>query len=179
MKRLVILGLSTTAAAGALTGWMYFSEAPPPPVVEQRRTGDIELAPDSNLITGVIPSRTTLGGMLQEYAVLDSERLALVSAVRSVFDVRRVREGQPFAVDRMLDGRVRSFEYEIDGDRRLVVRAAQELRNLRVPLIGIVANRVESGGSDGYFGYGYGYGYGDDDTDEPTSEDIVRYRKAA
>ncbi len=123
MKRLVILGLSTTAAAGALTGWMYFSEAPPPPVVEQRRTGDIELAPDSNLITGVIPSRTTLGGMLQEYAVLDSERLALVSAVRSVFDVRRVREGQPFAVDRMLDGRVRSFEYEIDGDRRLVVRA--------------------------------------------------------
>jgi len=64
-------------------------------------------------------------------------------------------------------------------NRRLVVRAAQELRNLRVPLIGIVANRVESGGSEGYFGYGYGYGYGDDDVDEPTSEDIVRYRAAA
>jgi len=63
--------------------------------------------------------------------------------------------------------------------RRLVMRAAQELRNLRVPLIGIIANRVESSGADGYFGYGYGYGYGEDDVDEPTSEDIVSYRSAA
>lgn len=123
MKRLFILGLSATAAVGTLSGWAYFSQAPPAPIVEEQRTSDIELVPDSNLITGIIPSRTTLGGMLQEYAVLDSERLALVSAVRSVFDVRRVREGQPFVVDRLHDGRVRSFEYEIDGDRRLVVRA--------------------------------------------------------
>jgi murein DD-endopeptidase MepM/ murein hydrolase activator NlpD len=41
-----------------------------------------------------------------------------------VFDVRRMRVGQPYAVDRLLDGRIRSFDYEIDGDRRLHVEAA-------------------------------------------------------
>lgn len=124
MKRLLIYGFSAAAVVGTLGGWSYFSqdrdEAALP--IADGGTGDIELAPDSHLITGVIPSRTTLGGMLQDYEVLDRDRLALVSAVRSVFDVRRVREGQPFLVDRLLDGRVRSFEYEIDGDRRLVVR---------------------------------------------------------
>jgi murein DD-endopeptidase MepM/ murein hydrolase activator NlpD len=125
MKRLVILAISAATAAGTLFGWTRLSHEPPAPPTEARRTSDVELVPDSNLITGVIPSRTTLGGMLQEYAVLDSERHALVSAVRSVFDVRRVREGQPFVVDRLLDGRVRTFEYEIDGDRRLVVRALE------------------------------------------------------
>ena len=34
-----------------------------------------------------------------------------------------MRVGQPFVIDRLLDGRVRSFEYEIDGDRRLSVGA--------------------------------------------------------
>ena len=37
--------------------------------------------------------------------------------------------GQPFTMDRLLDGRVRSFDYEIDGDRRLRVRV-DEARSL-------------------------------------------------
>ncbi len=123
MKYILILGLVGTLAAAAPYVRDSLSPPAPEPPAERGRTVDIDLAPDSDLISGVIPSRTTLGGMLQEYAVLESDRHALVSAIRSVFDVRRVREGQPFFVDRLLDGRVRMFEYEIDGDRRLVVRA--------------------------------------------------------
>ena len=50
-------------------------------------------------------------------------------------------------------------------DRRLLIRAADDLRQLGVPLIGIVANKVDDAVSEGYGGYGqpYGYGYGHDD----------------
>jgi murein DD-endopeptidase MepM/ murein hydrolase activator NlpD len=39
-------------------------------------------------------------------------------------DVRKLRAGQPYAIDRLLDGRVRRFEYEIDADKRLLVERA-------------------------------------------------------
>jgi hypothetical protein len=88
-----------------------------------RRTTDIELVSDSELIAGSIQPRVTLDGMLARYEVVEHDRHALVAAVQAVFDVRRVRVGQPFTMDRLLDGRVRSFEYEIDGDSRLRVHA--------------------------------------------------------
>ena len=47
----------------------------------------------------------------------------LVSSIASAIDVRRLRAGQPYTIDRLLDGRVRRFEYEIDGDQRLTGRA--------------------------------------------------------
>jgi len=43
--------------------------------------------------------------------------------MQSVFDARRLRVGQPFTLDRMADGHVRTFEYEIDGDRRVRAEA--------------------------------------------------------
>ena len=57
-------------------------------------------------------------------------------------------------------------------DRRLLIRAADDLRQLGVPLIGIVANKVDDAVSEGYGGYGqpYGYGYGHDDHQEPTED---------
>lgn len=88
-----------------------------------RRTTDIELVADSELIAGSIQPGVTLDAMFARYDVAEGDRQALVAAVRTVFDVRRMRVGQPFVMDRMLDGHVRSFEYEIDGDRRLRVGA--------------------------------------------------------
>jgi hypothetical protein len=88
-----------------------------------RRTTDIELVSDSQLIAGSIQPRVTLDGMLARYEVVEHDRHALVAAVQRVFDVRRVRVGQHFTIDRLLDGRVRSLDYEIDGDRRLRVLA--------------------------------------------------------
>ena len=42
-----------------------------------------------------------------------------MSAIRGAFDVRRLRAGQAYEIDQMVDGRVRQFVYEIDGDSRL------------------------------------------------------------
>ena len=85
-----------------------------------RRTSDIELPADSRIISGVVRPGS-LGTLLESFELHEADRLSLVTAMQQVFDVRRMRVGQPFVVDRMIDGRVRSFEYEIDGDRRLRV----------------------------------------------------------
>ena len=87
-----------------------------------RRLADIVLAADSRLIAGTVPSGRTLSAMLSAFELHEPDRQALVSAVQRVFDVRHLRDGQPFKLDRLFDGRVRSFEYEIDGDRRAVER---------------------------------------------------------
>jgi len=67
--------------------------------------------------------------------------------------------------------------------RRLVMRAAEELRSLQVSLIGLVANRL-SDHSDPAYGYGYGYGYGEDygygaygANDEPSEEQSTTPRQ--
>src|SRR5690606_21652044 len=45
--------------------------------------------------------------------------------------------------------------------RRAVVRAVEGLLSLRIPLLGLVLNRIGLDGNHGYYGgYGYGYGYG-------------------
>ena len=57
----------------------------------------------------------------------DADTPVLISTIASAIDVRRLRAGQPYSIDRLLDGRVRRFEYEIDADKRLLVeRAALE-----------------------------------------------------
>jgi len=92
-----------------------------------RVPGDLALTKDSDFLTGVIPARTTLGDLFENHMVQHADAPLLVSSIASAIDVRRLRAGQPYAIDRLLDGRVRRFEYEIDGDRRLLVeRAALE-----------------------------------------------------
>jgi murein DD-endopeptidase MepM/ murein hydrolase activator NlpD len=56
--------------------------------------------------------------------VQSGDAQVLVSSIASAMDVRRLRAGQPYSIDRLLDGRVRRFEYEIDNDKRLTVERA-------------------------------------------------------
>ena len=85
------------------------------------------LAKDSDLITGVIPARTTIADLFDNHMIAPREGVPLVSAIASAMDVRRLRAGQPYTLDRLLDGRVRRFEYEIDNDRVLVVVRAPDV----------------------------------------------------
>lgn len=85
---------------------------------------DVALAKDSDLLTGFIPARTTIADLFDRHMVANGEGAVLVASVSAAMDVRRLRAGQPYAIDRLLDGRIRRFEYEIDGDRKLVVSRA-------------------------------------------------------
>ncbi len=98
----------------------------PPPDDEPRRgsarLGDILLRRDSTVLRALVPQRTTLGTLFETHQLLADEAVAMVTRIAEKFDPRRVRAGQPYRLDRFPDGRVREFEYEIDLDRRLIVR---------------------------------------------------------
>ena len=90
-----------------------------------RLTADVLLEKDSDFLNGFVPVRTTIAHLFDRHMIQATDALALVSSIALAIDVRKLRAGQPYAIDRLLDGRVRRFEYEIDGDRQLtVVRAA-------------------------------------------------------
>ena len=78
---------------------------------------------------GVVEKGDTIAKVLGNAA--DDGIQQYVSAARRVFSLRSFREGQPYVVVTDPDtGRVKRFEYEIDGKRRLVVEgdAAPEAR---------------------------------------------------
>ncbi len=86
------------------------------------RASDIAIPPDSEILDAAVPARTTLAALLDFHKVLESESVALIARIGAHLDLRRVRAGQRYRLDRYLDGRIREFEYEIDGDRRVVAQ---------------------------------------------------------
>jgi murein DD-endopeptidase MepM/ murein hydrolase activator NlpD len=86
------------------------------------RFADIVLRRESEILRALVPQRTTLASLLNTHKLVADEAMALVRSLGTAFDLRRVRAGQPYRLERDLDGRVREFEYEIDVDRRVVVR---------------------------------------------------------
>ena len=89
-----------------------------------RRATDVTLAKDSDYLSGFVPARTTIAHLFENHMIQGADTPALVSSIASAMDVRKLRAGQPYAIDRLLDGRVRRFEYEIDADKRLTVERA-------------------------------------------------------
>jgi murein DD-endopeptidase MepM/ murein hydrolase activator NlpD len=114
------LGLLLVCLSSAF--WLVSAADPAETVV--RRGDDVALAKDSDFLTGFLPTRTTIAHLLDNHMVEDRDAQVLVSSIASAIDVRRLRAGQPYAIDRLLDGRVRRFEYEIDNDKRLTVERA-------------------------------------------------------
>ncbi len=107
--------------AGAGVGSACRSAAAEPPRRPARHT-DIHISRDSEIIRAIVPSSTTLAGLVQTHRVLARDAVALVESVAGQFDLRRLRAGQLYRIDRFLDGRIREFEYEIDAGRRLIAR---------------------------------------------------------
>ncbi|HYE87753.1 MAG TPA: M23 family metallopeptidase [Vicinamibacterales bacterium] len=89
------------------------------------RAFDVALEKDADFLRGYIPARTTLSNLFDSHMIQGADTPALVASIASAMDVRRMRAGQPYTIDRLLDGRVRRFEYELDRDRRLTVARAE------------------------------------------------------
>ncbi len=120
-KSLLVPAIALLAGAAALPYWMV-SAADSTSLA--RKTADVTLESDADLLAGVVPTRTTMAGLFQDHLIEGREATTLVGSIGQAFDLRRLRAGQPYTIDRMLDGRVRRFEYEIDGDRVLIARRA-------------------------------------------------------
>jgi len=109
---------------------------------------DIVLRSETRVVTGEVPQHTTLDAMLRAQG-LDGEVVGrMVSAVRQVFDPRRLRSAQPFSLTRTLAGALSAFEYEIDNTSRLRVTPAADGDTLSaevVPIPRTLENVVASG----------------------------------
>ena len=87
-------------------------------------------------------------------------------------------------IGRLVDGAVVVVQPD-KNRRRMVVRATESLTSLKIPLLGVIVNRVGAESDRGYYGYGSGYGYGyepayaaDEDDVDDVPEDIVPKRVA-
>jgi murein DD-endopeptidase MepM/ murein hydrolase activator NlpD len=133
--------LLTVAVAAGIACRPAAAEPGRPPA----RTADVLLAPDSEILRALVPANTTLASLLQAHQLLGDEVIGLVQTLSRKLDLRRVRAGQAYRIDRYLDGRVREFEYEIDLGRKLVARrsdAAPAVFDAEITEIPHTTNRV-------------------------------------
>jgi murein DD-endopeptidase MepM/ murein hydrolase activator NlpD len=80
---------------------------------------DILLKLDVQRIEATVPRHATLDGLLRQHELPSALVHAAVESVRGVFDPRQLRADRPYRLVQTLDGLLREFEYEIDGDRLL------------------------------------------------------------
>ena len=112
--------LPITALASVLAGATGCVSEPARPGAAAG-TRDVVLVADTADVRGVVPANTTLSALLQAQGLRSDATQDLIAAATPVFDLRRLRAAQPFALVRTLEGALRSFEYEIDADSFLRV----------------------------------------------------------
>ncbi len=121
-KRYVIPAIGLLVVGLSSAFWMVSAADPAETVV--RLGADVLLEKDSDFLSGFVPARTTIAHLFQNHMIESAETPVLVASIAGAIDVRRMRAGQPYTIDRLLDGRVRRFEYEIDADKRLTIDRA-------------------------------------------------------
>jgi murein DD-endopeptidase MepM/ murein hydrolase activator NlpD len=89
---------------------------------------DISLPATIQMISARVLPGATMASLLRAHRVADAEVADLVVAASAVFDLRKVRVDQPYRLAQAIDGALRWFEYEIDGDRLLKVTRPDEGR---------------------------------------------------
>ena len=107
------------------------------------RSTDIQLTRDSEVIRAIVPPRTTLAGLLNVHELLPDDAVGIVQSLAARFDLRRFRAGQPYKLDLFFDGRLREFEYEIDADRRILVRRDESGADEFVSEIADIPKRID------------------------------------
>jgi len=109
------------SSRGALAALWFVTacarQAPPPSRTAQPQ--DIFLGPQAQVIDAVVPPHATLDSLLRSYAFPTSMVEAAVRSAGSVFNLRQLRERQPYRLVKSIDGLLEEFEYQIDADRFL------------------------------------------------------------
>ena len=103
---------------------------------QPRQGRDYELPVDSRILPGHVPGGATLESILRRHDLAPGSVERMIAAVRAVFDPRKVRQGQAYRLERLEDGRVRFFEYEIDATRFLrLLPAGDDGREFRAEVV--------------------------------------------
>jgi murein DD-endopeptidase MepM/ murein hydrolase activator NlpD len=105
------------------------------------RGRDIVLPVDFTVVEARVAPGATLASLLRGVGVVAGDVAAAVDRAASLFDVRKMRAGQPFRLERWTSGAIRTFDYEIDRDRLLRVSRARSAA-LEAALVPIAKTRA-------------------------------------
>jgi murein DD-endopeptidase MepM/ murein hydrolase activator NlpD len=86
------------------------------------RRDDIVLATEMAIVNARIAPGATLASLLRLNDVAEPDVSEAVVQAGALFDLRKVRASQPYHLERLLDGSLRRFDYEVDRDRVLRLR---------------------------------------------------------
>jgi murein DD-endopeptidase MepM/ murein hydrolase activator NlpD len=89
------------------------------PEVRRRTQPDQRLPREVQRISARVPRHATLDSLLRAHDLAAGAVKAAVASAAAVFDPRALRADRPYRLVRSIDGLLREFEYEIDGDRFL------------------------------------------------------------
>ena len=93
-----------------------------------------ESEPVSVLIQGTVKKGETMSSLLGD-VLTPQEIFLLAEECKDVFPLRKIREGRPYTI-RTVDGEFHTFEYQIDREERLVIRAETDgLIPVREPIV--------------------------------------------
>src|SRR5688572_16168344 len=82
--------------------------------------------PKTEVVEDTIQRNATLLATLVDYNVPVALANELADLIRPVFDVRKLRSGNPFRLEKEIDGSLRAFEYKIDDESILKVQKAAD-----------------------------------------------------
>lgn len=111
MKMRALAGLAVVVCLGGC--------AREPELAQPSRRADIVLPSETQTIEARIARNATLESVFREAALRPDIVLAAIEAVRGAFRPRLLAADRPYRLVRTLDGLLRHFEYQIDGDRFL------------------------------------------------------------
>src|SRR5688572_25329154 len=78
-------------------------------------------APKTAIVEATIDRNTTLVATLLDYDIPQNMANHVADLIKPVFDVRKLRFGNPFRLEKEFDGTLRTFEYKIDDESVLKV----------------------------------------------------------
>jgi murein DD-endopeptidase MepM/ murein hydrolase activator NlpD len=120
---LVLLGCVVAAAVFVIRA--VFPPATPAPSASEPSTAAVATLPPAPVLVEekiVIPLRSNLADLLKRRGFTDREIHDLREAVKSVYDLGKVRAGQQLRLASLPDGPWRKLEYDVDETQYLVVR---------------------------------------------------------
>jgi len=82
--------------------------------------------PKPEIVEDTIPKNTTLVATLVDYNIPVALANEVADLIKPVFDVRQLRFGNPFRLEKEFDGSLKKFEYRIDDERVLKVHKDEE-----------------------------------------------------
>jgi murein DD-endopeptidase MepM/ murein hydrolase activator NlpD len=102
----------------------------------------INIVPQPEVVEDTIQKNRTLVATLVDYEVPVAIANEIADLIKPVFDVRRIRFGNPFRLEKETDGTLKKFEYKIDDERVLKVEKGTEAYEAKVEKLDLETREV-------------------------------------